>query len=165
MAPSRRGNSSVVGFTPAQIRQAYGISSITLQGVVGNGAGQTIAIVTAYDNPKLVDTGTSAYASSDLAEFDKEFGIADPPSLTKVDEYGNTSSFPTTNPQWANEAALDVEWTHAIAPAAKLLLVECYPTTVNGQQVTSEDDLVSRGVNYARGVAGVSGRHDEFCRW
>src|SRR4051794_27169422 len=63
--------------TPAQVRHAYGFDQITFQNgtVVGNGAGQTIAIVDAYDDPKI---------ASDLAAFDSQFGLAAPPSFTRV---------------------------------------------------------------------------------
>ena len=41
------------GFTPAQIQTAYGINAIRLDGVIGNGAGQTIAIVDQYNDPTI----------------------------------------------------------------------------------------------------------------
>src|SRR3954454_15771748 len=47
-------NSTVRGYTPAQIKKAYGFDQLTLaNGVVGDGSGQTIAIVDAYDNPNI----------------------------------------------------------------------------------------------------------------
>jgi subtilase family serine protease len=58
--------------TPAEIRTAYGINSLA-----GNGAGQTIAIVDAYDDPTI---------ASDLQAFDAAFGLPDPPSFRKVDQ-------------------------------------------------------------------------------
>ena len=56
----------------------------------------------------------------DLAKFDAQYGIADPPSFTKATPQGQ----PAANAGWASEIALDVEWAHAIAPAANILLVE-----------------------------------------
>src|SRR5579883_1678337 len=63
------------GMTPQQIRAAFGIDQITFSGgtITGNGAGQTIAIVEAYNDPNI---------SSDLAAFDAEYGLSAPPSLT-----------------------------------------------------------------------------------
>ena len=91
--------------TPQQIQGAYGINQITLSGgIKGNGAGQTIAIVNAYNDPNI---------TSDLAAFDKQFGLQAPPSF-KVDNLGAT----TTDAGWALETALDVEWAHAIARGA-----------------------------------------------
>ena len=79
--------------------------------------GQTIAIVDAYDDPDLIDTGPG-FSSSDLAEFDQKFGLPDPPSFIKVNEYGSTTNLPGVDPagagnpqgNWEVEEALDVEW-------------------------------------------------------
>jgi subtilase family serine protease len=100
------------GLTPQQIRGAYGIDQIAFSdgAVTGDGSGQTIAIVDAYDDPNI---------SSDLAEFDAEYGLPAPPSFT-VDNLGAS----TTDAGWALETALDVEWAHAIAPGANIVLVE-----------------------------------------
>src|SRR3954463_13556755 len=81
----------------------------------GSGAGQTIAIVVAYDHPAI---------AADLATFDRTFGLPAPPSFKKVTQTGATKGYPAVNPQWALETALDVEWAHAIAPGAGILLVE-----------------------------------------
>src|SRR5262245_36670734 len=65
--------------TPAQIRHAYGFDQITFANgtIVGDGRGQTIAIVDAYDHPRI---------ASDLAAFDALFGLPAPPSFTKVQQ-------------------------------------------------------------------------------
>lgn len=94
------------GYRPAQVRSHLGLT--------GSGAGQTIAVVTAYDAPNL---------AADLAVFNKAFGLPAPPSLRKVDANGGTR-YPRVDPGWALETALDVQWAHAIAPAASLLVVE-----------------------------------------
>src|SRR5256885_1637748 len=60
------------GFPPAQILTGYGFDN-----VFGNGAGQTIAIITAYDNPSLKNSADPAFSTSDLAKFDAQFGVAD----------------------------------------------------------------------------------------
>jgi subtilase family serine protease len=123
-------------FIPSQIRSAYGFGSFQFvykgQTTPADGRGQTIAIVDAYDDPKIF---------SDLAYFDSYFGIAAPPSFVKA--YYTT----TTNSGWATEEALDVEWAHAMAPQAKLLLVEAASSSYN--------DLFT-AVNWARSQAGVS---------
>jgi hypothetical protein len=142
------GHGAPVGFSPAQIKHAYGIDAIRFSGgIVGDGSGQTVAIINAYDNPKLVDSTSSSFVNSDLHKFDVQFGLPDPPSFLKVNQNGGTS-YPGTDANWANEAALDVEWVHAIAPKANILLVEA-----NSAQLT---DLISSAVQYARTVPGVS---------
>jgi subtilase family serine protease len=140
-------------YTPQQIRTAYGISSINFGGTVGNGAGQTIAIITAYDDPALVDSTASNFSSSDLAEFDKAFGLPNPPSFTKYNESGQTTNLPGTDPagpgtnNWEAEEALDAEWTHAVAPGASIDLIEC--------NANDDTDLYT-GVQTAASLPGVS---------
>jgi subtilase family serine protease len=129
-------SSGVSGLTPAQVKAAYGFSNITFGSVVGNGAGETIAIVDAYNDPNIV---------SDLATFDKQFGLAAPSSFKVVNQNGGTS-LPTNDRGWSSEIALDVEWAHAIAPGANILLVEA------SSSYTSDLD---RALDYARSAAGV----------
>jgi subtilase family serine protease len=98
--------STTSGYTPAQVRASLGLT--------GTGAGQTIAIVTAYDAPNVV---------RDLAVFNQAFGLPAPPSFRKVNQTGGTK-MPPVNAGWALEAALDVQWAHALAPDASILLVQ-----------------------------------------
>lgn len=123
--------SSPIGFTPQQIRHGYGIDLINFGGIVGNGAGQLIAIVDAYDDPKFVNSTDPNFKNSDLHKFDKQFGLPDPPNFTKVAADGS-NNYPTTDPGsgtkpvggWETEEALDIEWAHAVAPAANIIVVE-----------------------------------------
>jgi hypothetical protein len=82
------GATSIPGYTPAQIRHAYGIDAISLPSssgpVAGDGTGQTIAIVAAFDDPEFVDSSSPGFANSDLHQFDLQFGLADPPSFTNI---------------------------------------------------------------------------------
>jgi subtilase family serine protease len=101
------------GLSPAQIKAAYGFSTDS-----GAGAGKTIAIVDAYDDPQ---------AESDLAAFSQQFGLPSCTTangcFTKVNQNGGTN-YPRTDAGWALEISLDVQWAHAIAPGATILLVE-----------------------------------------
>jgi hypothetical protein len=141
------GSSAPVGLTPSQIRTAYGIDQILSGSIHGDGTGQTIAIVDAYDNPSFVSSTDPGFANSDLHKFDLQFGIADPPSFRKLDQTGGTS-YPPPDSDWGTEIALDVEWAHAIAPKANIVLIEA----------DSEDDsdLISVAVDTARKLSGVS---------
>src|SRR5271157_6424774 len=123
------------GYTPQQIQNAYGIDEITFSGgkVAGNGAGQTIAIVDAYNDPNI---------KSDLATFDSEFGLSAPANFT-VDNLGAT----TTDPGWALETSLDVEWAHSVAPGANIILVEAPSDSLSA---------LFSAVNYARYQPSVS---------
>jgi autotransporter-associated beta strand protein len=123
----------LLGYTPAQIRTMYGIDKLPAS---ADGSGQTIAIVVAYDDPNLIQ---------DVDTFDQEFGTTFFGS-TLYDQYGVASSFltvlnqdghagplPGTDPagpdpggaNWEGEESMDVEWAHAIAPGAKIDVIEC----------------------------------------
>lgn len=100
-------------YTPTQIQQAYGFNQVKFGTITGDGSGQTIAIVDAYGDSKI---------ASDLSAFDTQYGLP-APSLQIVNQNGGTK-LPGNNSGWALETSLDVEWAHAMAPAANLLLVE-----------------------------------------
>jgi hypothetical protein len=119
---STYGSPGPTGYSPAQVRHAYGFDQITFANgtITGDGSGTTIAIVDAYDDPNI---------ANDLHQFDVRFGLPDP-TFTKVNENGG-SSMPAANGGWASEIALDVEWAHAIAPGASILLVEANDATYN----------------------------------
>jgi hypothetical protein len=127
-------------YNPAQIAHAYGFDQINFGGVTGDGTGQTIAIVDAFNNPNFVSSTDPNFANSSLAVFDRQWGLPDP-VFTKVDQNGGTN-YPGNNSGWGLEEALDVEWAHAMAPGANILLVE---TSNNGY------GSLFTGVNYAAG--------------
>jgi subtilase family serine protease len=119
-------NPNVIGdgtpyFNPAKIKAVYNLPT-------GNSVGSgTIAIIDAYDNPKV---------EIDLSLFSTQFGL--PAANLEVHKM---SSLIQANTGWALEIALDVQWAHAIAPGAKILLVEARSASIN--------DLVA-AVDYAR---------------
>ncbi len=135
--------------TPAQIRSAYGIDAITLGSVVGDGTGQTIAIVVPYDNPKFVNSTDADFLTSDLHLFDVQYGLADPPIFEKVGQDGSTTlpAAAALDSGFGVETAIDVEWAHAIAPKANILLVEANSDSLND---------ILQAVDTARNRAGVS---------
>lgn len=155
MQPEGWGSRTPSGFAPAQIRAAYGVNNIRFSSVVGDGTGQTIAIVDAYDNPNLVNSTAAGFSSSDLAKFDQKFGLPNPPSFIKLNEYGSSTNLPGPDPagagnsqgNWEVEEALDVEWAHAIAPGANIILVEC-DSSIGGDMF--------QGVKTVAGLSGVS---------
>jgi Subtilase family len=138
-------------FTPQEIRHFYGIDQITFGGIQGTGAGQTIAIIDAYSQPDLRPTTDPNYTNlsinSDLYDFDQLFGLPDPPSFIKLNENGGTTLPTAYDPNWAIEQSLDVEWVHAIAPLANIVLVEA--------STSNEADLFTAAVNTARNLPGV----------
>ena len=108
--------SAPTGYGPAQFHGAY---NLPLTGP----AGQTIAIVDAYDDPT---------AKSDLDAYNSTYGLPPFPScggsvttacFQKVDQRGGTT-YPRKDAGWALEIALDVETAHQICQNCKILLVE-----------------------------------------
>ena len=137
VGPDALGGSVPTGYTPAQIRQAYGFNQISFNGTAGDGTGTTIAIVDSYDDPNI---------ANDLHQFDLAFGLKDPPNFTKVNQLGSTSNLPAADAGWISEIALDVEWAHAVAQGANIVLVEAN---------SSSDSDLNTAVNTARNYAGV----------
>ena len=97
-----------------EMRKVYGLDQ-----VAGQGAGITIAIVDAYD---------SAQAEIDLNAFSSLYGLplctAGTGCFTKVDQRGGTGYVAPAETGWGLEISLDTQWVHAMAPQAKILLVE-----------------------------------------
>jgi subtilase family serine protease len=133
--PEVNGVSDPVGYGPADLQTAYGIGDIQFGSVIGDGSGQTIAIVDAYDDPDFVDSSdTTDYPGSDLGQFDSALGVPEPSSFsfTKVNQEGSESPLPGEDPagagnvngNWEIEEALDIEYAHGLAPGAKIVLVE-----------------------------------------
>ena len=133
------GLGSNTGLTPAQITQAYGLNAIQLkdgtQTVAGTGAGETIAIIDAYHDPDL---------ASDLNVFDSTYDLP-AASLTQLNENGGAAGG-ASDDGWAGEETLDVEWAHAIAPGAAIVVVEAASD--------SQSDLMT-AVTTARSLPGV----------
>jgi len=106
----------VACYEPAQIQQAYHLPVLYGQGVDGRGA--TIVIVDSFGSPTVAD---------DLATFDRQFSLPAPPSFEIIRPVGQVPRYDSSDSQmvsWAGETSLDVEYAHAIAPGASILLVE-----------------------------------------
>ena len=100
----------LVCYSPSFIRQAYDFPN----GRNATGAGQTIVLVEAYGSPTL---------HSDLVAFDAEYGIPDPPSFTVLDQQTHVSDVGSGDTFfWAVETSLDVEYAHAMAPGANIVV-------------------------------------------
>ena len=109
------------GYTPRQIRAAYSVTPLLRRGI--NGKGTSIVIVDSFGSPTI---------RRDLAVFDHTFGLR-APKLMIIHPVGRIPKFNNQNSDmegWAGETTLDVEWAHAMAPAARIVLVET-PTSEN----------------------------------
>ena len=146
------GTASVATYTPAQIRAAYGLPALPALGATLSaaqaaalGAGQTIYIVAARHNPN---------AAAELAAFNQKFGLpacttkavaaaaplplpAPPASACEFSQVyatpagARTATAPAYDAGWATEMALDVQWAHATAPLARIVLVEGMDPSLN----------------------------------
>jgi subtilase family serine protease len=110
--------------TPGNIQIAYGVNSISFSGVAGTGAGQTIAIIDAYNDPNII---------ADAATFSTQYGLPQfnttgNPTLKVLNESGQASPLAANTTSsthiWDEEICADVEWAHSIAPMANIILFE-----------------------------------------
>ena len=111
----KSGTLSPTGLLPTQILHAYGFDKLSCYGTASCGAGQTIAIVDAYDAPNI---------ASDLNTYDTQFGLPACTTANGCFTKATPQGLPSGNTGWALEESLDVEWAHTVAPGAKIILVE-----------------------------------------
>jgi subtilase family serine protease len=119
-----------------QLQKAYDLAPLFAKGVEGQG--QTIVVVDAFGSPSI---------ASDLKTFDAEMKLPNPPSFKVITPEGPitttpktcTTKYSPTGPDlcsdyygWTDETSLDVEWSHAMAPKANILLVETPMTETEG---------------------------------
>src|SRR6516162_7368065 len=130
----------VACYQPAQIQQAYNLSPLYAQGVTGKGA--TIVIVDSFGSPTI---------RNDLGVFDQQFGLPAPPSFKIIRPAGAIPRYRSSSEMisWAGETSLDVEYAHAIAPGASIVLVEtpiAETESVTGfpQIVKAEEYVINR---------------------
>jgi subtilase family serine protease len=99
---------------PDQVEAAYHLPALYGRGITGKG--QTIVVVDAFGSPTIAD---------DLLQFDQYLGLGTPP--LRIVQVGRVPAFDSGNGDmigWASETTLDVEYAHAGAPNAKIVLVE-----------------------------------------
>ncbi len=102
-------------YDPQQIRNAYNVTPLLKAGYTGKG--QSIVIIDSYGSPTI---------RHDLQVFDKNFNLPDPPSFKILSPLGTVPFNPKKIPDqvgWAYETSLDVEWSHALAPDANIVLM------------------------------------------
>ncbi|MFD2425146.1 hypothetical protein ACFSUI_14820 [Ralstonia solanacearum] len=151
-APAATGSTVVTTYTPAQIRAAYGLpalptswTGLSAAQAAQMGAGQTIYIVDAMSDPN---------AAAELAAFNQTFGLPACATTTispstslplpaagtagcqfsvvySTSAGGRTSTSPAYDSGWATEIALDVQWAHATAPLARIVLIEAPDASIS----------------------------------
>jgi len=136
------------GETPSSIRSVYALSSN-----VGSGGSQTIVIVDAFHYPT---------AANDLNVFSTQFGLPAMPDCSTTNNVGPCFSVvfasgtqPRKNCGWAQEAALDIEWSHAMAPNARIVLVEAASNSF-ANLFSAVDTATSQVTGFGTGKGEVS---------
>jgi subtilase family serine protease len=129
-------------YLPGQLRTAYNLAPLYGNGITGKG--RTIAIVDSFGSPTI---------RRDLAAFDRQFHYPAPPSFKIITPAGRIPAYnPNSDmPGWASETTLDVEYAHALAPGANILLVETPVSETEGvtgfpQIVTAEKYVINHGL-------------------
>ncbi len=117
------------GVNPVKIKSAYNLAS--------SGGSGVVAIIDAFGDSRI---------ETDLGVFTKQFGLRSCTTKNGCFEKHQMTSRLATSPDWAIETALDVEWAHAIAPNAKILLVQA--------RSNGGTDLLN-AIDYARGRSDV----------
>jgi hypothetical protein len=122
-------------YSPAQIAQAYGFDRIQLSNAIrGSGKGQTVVIYAIGDSPGFVSSTNPNFVNSDLHQFSLAHGLnsftgQDDPIFLKVDQNGGTN-FPINTFSDPTEVPQDIEWIHALAPMANIVVVEFPSDTI-----------------------------------
>jgi subtilase family serine protease len=99
------------GYQPSEIQTAYNLTPLYQEGLTGKGT--TVAIVDAFGSTTI---------ASDVVAFSQSMGLPKP-DLTIIGTPTESNFSTDANASWATETTLDVEWVHAIAPGAKIVLV------------------------------------------
>jgi subtilase family serine protease len=134
------------GDNPADLQAAYALPSAT------NGAGQTVAIVDAYDDPNAV-ADVSVYRSTLLGSGYACAGntsvagctFGNGASISKVGQTG-TARYPRANGGWAQEISLDVDMVSAVCPRCNILLVEASSNSYTN--LFAAEDYATSHANY-----------------
>ncbi|WP_329560889.1 S53 family peptidase [Kitasatospora sp. NBC_01266] len=145
-----QADATVSGYGPADIQSAYNLASAA----AANGAGETVAIVDAQDDPN---------AESDLATYRSQFGLPACTSaggcFSKVDENGGTN-YPSPDSGWAGEISLDLDMVSATCPNCNILLVEA--SSASTQDLgTAVNQAVALGAKFVSNSYGGSESSDE----
>jgi subtilase family serine protease len=145
-------NDGIACYQAFQLQKAYDLGPLFAKGIEGQGS--TIVIVDAFGSPSI---------AADLKTFDSQMGLPNPPSFKVITPEGPitttqkncTSTYSPTGPDlcsdydgWTDETSLDVEWSHAMAPKANILLVETPMTETEGiyglpQMVAAENYVIN----------------------
>ncbi|MFH7594304.1 S53 family peptidase [Streptomyces racemochromogenes] len=136
-----RAKWKIACYTPLQYREAYDLNPLYKAGITGKG--RTIVIVDSFGSPTV---------QHDLDVYSRQFGI--PSTKVQVVKWGDVPRWDPKNADmlgWAGETTLDVEMAHAVAPDAKIVLVETAVAETEGttglpEMMDAEKALIDHGI-------------------
>jgi hypothetical protein len=146
------------GYSPAQMNAYLGLT--------GDGSGQTIALVDAYDDPDIV---------SDAETFSQQYGL---PGVCGAGgaagdcftlDVRQQSASAGSDPDWALETSMDVEWAHSLAPKATIELIEASDGTFASlfrgvaTAAATHPAAISMSWGYGGGEFSDETYYDHFC--
>jgi hypothetical protein len=138
-SPALGGSGVEGGYSPEDLRKAYNLTKAS----AANGAGQTVAIVDAHDDPN---------AEEDMNVYRKNYGITPCTSaggcFRKINQSGGSVP-PNKNVEWSEEISLDLDMVSAICPKCNILLVEA-------NTASSEDLAVAVNEAVKQGATEIS---------
>ncbi len=110
--PELEGSGKEGGYSPQDLRSAYKLPA-------KGGAGQTVVIVDAFDDPN---------AGADLKVYRSQYTLPECPEsngcFKKVNQAGEANSYPVPSVSWAGEISLDLDMVSAVCPECHIQLVE-----------------------------------------
>ncbi|WP_262061531.1 S53 family peptidase [Streptomyces sp. STR69] len=146
ITPKAADASTPSGYSPTNLRSAYGLTSAA----ASNGSGETIAIVDAYNDPN---------AEADLATYRSYYGLSACTTANgcfkKVSQTGSTTSLPTSDAGWSEEISLDLDMASAICPLCNITLVEATSASYVNLG-TAENEAVALGAKFVSNSYGGS---------
>ncbi len=145
LTPASAPSNGVFYETPASLACIYGLVTATAGcnpatvTQVAQGGSRAVAIVDAYDDPT---------AMADLAAYSQQFGLPAPTASSFQVIYASGTK-PSVNTGWQGEEAMDVQVVHALAPKAKIILVEAassgYADMMAAEQVAARAVVAAGG--------------------
>ncbi|MEV5849596.1 S53 family peptidase [Streptomyces sp. NPDC051985] len=146
ITPKAADASTPSGYSPTNLRSAYGLTSAA----ASNGSGETIAIVDAYNDPN---------AEADLATYRSYYGLSACTTANgcfkKVSQTGSTTSLPSSDAGWSEEISLDLDMASAICPLCNITLVEATSASY-ANLGTAENEAVALGAKFVSNSYGGS---------
>lgn len=146
-----------VSYGASQLQAAYGLTGASS----ADGAGTTVAIVDAYDDPSAF-ADLSVYRSTEKLPAISQcapsaLATSTTPCLAQVNESGTQSPYPSSNTSWAEEISLDLDVVSAICPNCNILLVEA-----NSASFSDLGTAVNTAASFSPAAIGNSYGGGEF---